>query len=209
VLPHTAYGTPLPHAPAPARDAGTAHISVVDQAGNAVALTTTINMEFGSHIVAGDTGILLNDELDDFTAAGRPDLFSLSGGSANLPAPGKRPVSSMSPTIVLGDDGVEMVVGAAGGPRIISATLQLLLGSLLLGRTAQAAMIAPRIHHQWEPDILYYEPALAPAIVRALGRKGHRTEPRIDVGKANLILRGKGGLDAAADPRSGGTAASF
>ncbi|MBN2574849.1 MAG: gamma-glutamyltransferase [Deltaproteobacteria bacterium] len=208
LLPHEAYGTPLPRRTAPARDAGTAHVSVVDRAGNAVALTTTINLEFGSRIVAGDTGILLNDELDDFAQApGRPDLFALAGGAANRPAPGKRPLSSMSPTIVLGENGVELVAGAAGGPRIISATLQLLLDSLLLGRTAQEAMAAPRVHHQWEPDVLYHEPDLPAALVRALRAKGHHTEPRADIAKANMIVRTKSGLDAAADPRSGGAPA--
>jgi gamma-glutamyltranspeptidase/glutathione hydrolase len=210
VLPHEAYGTPFPRNTAPARDAGTAHLSVVDQEGNAVALTTTVNLEFGAHVVAGDTGILLNDELDDFTPApGRSDVFSLPGAAANVPEPGKRPVSSMSPTIVVGEHGVEMVVGAAGGPRIISATLQLLLDHLLLGMTAKQAMEAPRIHHQWEPDVLYYEAALPSALVRALDSKRHQTKSRPDVGKANLILRAEAGLEAAADPRSGGAAAGF
>jgi gamma-glutamyltranspeptidase / glutathione hydrolase len=210
VLPHEAYGTPLPRPVAPARDAGTAHVSVVDKDGNAVALTTTVNLEFGARIVAGDTGILLNDELDDFAPApGRPDVFSLSGGAANQPAPGKRPLSSMSPTIVLGDDGVELVVGAAGGPRIVSATLQIVLARLLLDATAQAAVAAPRIHHQWEPDVLLHEPAVSPALLRALRAKGYRTQPRDEIGKANLIVRTKSGLDAAADPRSGGAVAGY
>jgi gamma-glutamyltranspeptidase / glutathione hydrolase len=210
VLPHEAYGTPLPRTPAPARDAGTAHVSVVDQAGNAVALTTTVNLEFGSRIVAGNTGILLNDELDDFTVApGRPDVFSLTGSAANQPAPGKRPVSSMSPAIVLGENGVELVLGAAGGPRIISATLQLLLDVLLLGKTVREAMETPRVHHQWEPDVLFFEPDLPAETARTLEKKGHHLEARQDVGKANLIVRTRSGLDAAADPRCGGAAAGF
>jgi len=210
VLPHDAYGTPSRQFTKPARDAGTAHVSVVDKAGNAVALTTTINLEFGARVVAGKTGIVLNDEMDDFTQApDKPDLFSLSGGSANLPAAGKRPVSSMSPTIVLGQHGVELVTGAAGGPRIVSATLQLLLDVLLFGRDARQAMEAPRIHHQWEPDILTYEPGLPADTVRALGEKGHRTQSRPDVGKANIILRSPAGLDVAADPRSGGAPAGY
>ena len=208
VLPHEAYGTPLPVPTAPARDKGTAHVSVVDRAGNAVALTTTVNLEFGSRIVA--RGILLNDELDDFTPApGQPDVFGLSGGPANQPAPGKRPVSSMTPTIVLGEQGVELVAGAAGGPRIVSATLQILLDVLLLGRTAQQAVDAPRIHHQWEPDVLYYEPGLSDETRRALAEKGHRLEPRADLGKANVIVRSRTGLDLAADPRSGGATAGY
>ena len=208
VLGHHDYGTLDQPAGGPARDAGTAHISVVDKAGNAVALTTTINLEFGSRIVA--RGIVLNDEMDDFNVSpDRPDVFSLSGGDANRPGPGKRPVSSMSPTIVVGDRGVEMVVGAAGGPRIISATMQLLLDVLVFGLDARQAMTLPRIHHQWEPDILYYEPDSLDATVRALENKGHRTQSRADLGKANLILRSPLGLDVAADPRSGGQPAGY
>ena len=208
VLGHDRYGAAAPQAAAPARDAGTAHISVVDRHGNAVALTTTVNLEFGARIVAGETGILLNDELDDFAAApGRPDVFSLPGGAANRPAPGKRPLSSMSPTIVLGERGVELVTGAAGGPRIVSATLQVLLEVLYFGRSAQQAIAAPRIHHQWEPDVLWVEPGIPAETVRALEQKGHHVEPRADIAKANLILRGPSGLDAAADPRAGGAPA--
>jgi gamma-glutamyltranspeptidase/glutathione hydrolase len=210
VRPHASYGTPAP-APTPAaRDAGTAHVSVVDKAGNAVSLTTTINLEFGAGVVAGETGIVLNDELDDFTPApGLADVFALSGGAANRPAPGKRPVSSMTPTIVIGDNGVEMVVGAAGGPRIVSATLQILIDVLSFGRSAHEAIDAPRIHDQWEPDVLYYEPGLDAGVVRALGGRGHHTESRLDIGKANAIVRSRGGLDAAADPRSGGKPAGY
>jgi gamma-glutamyltranspeptidase / glutathione hydrolase len=208
VLAHESYGTPSSRPAGAARDAGTAHVSVVDKAGNAVALTTTINLEFGAGIVAGATGVLLNDELDDFTAApGQPDVFALSGGAANRPAPGKRPLSSMSPTIVLGEHGVELVAGAAGGPRIVSATLQILLDVLLFGRSAHQAVEAPRIHHQWEPDVLFHEPGLPAEVVRALAQKGHRTQERTDIGKANAIRRTPKGLDAAADPRSGGAPA--
>ncbi len=210
VLAHDAYGTPSPRPPAPACDGGTAHVSVVDQAGNAVALTTTVNLEFGAGIVAGETGVVLNDELDDFTAwPGRPDVFTLSGGEANQPAGGKRPLSSMSPTIVLDKRGVELVAGAAGGPRIVSATLQILLDVLLFGRSAEQAVAAPRIHHQWEPDVLYHEPALPAAVVRALEKKGQRPEPRADVGKANVIVRTRAGLEAASDTRSGGKPAGY
>ena len=208
VIAHEAYGTPLPRPTEPARDAGTAHVSVVDEDGNAVALTCTINLEFGAGIVAGSTGVVLNDELDDFTAApGQPDVFALSGGAANQPAPDKRPLSSMSPTIVLGEHGVELALGAAGGPRIVSATLQILLDVLLFGRNAEQAVAAPRIHHQWEPDVLFHEPGVPPDVVRALAEKGHRVEARPDIGKANAIVLTPSGLDAAADPRSGGAPA--
>jgi gamma-glutamyltranspeptidase / glutathione hydrolase len=210
VLPHEAYGTRTPAPTQPARDAGTAHISVIDKHGNAVALTTTINLSFGSRIVAGDTGILLNDELDDFTASpGQHDVFAIAGSAANFPAPGKRPLSSMAPTIVVGKNGVELVAGAAGGPRIASTTLQILLDVLVWGLDAGPAIAAPRIHHQWEPDVLSHEPALTAETVRALENKGHRCEAVPDLGKANAIVRTRKGLSAAADPRSGGAAAGY
>jgi gamma-glutamyltranspeptidase/glutathione hydrolase len=235
VLAHDAYGTPAKAPTKSAHDGGTAHVSVVDKAGNAVALTTTINLEFGARIVAA--GVVLNDQMDDFTPAPelcgqppsfarrgpsqegmetlpgfpcqRPDVFSLAGSDANRPEPGKRPVSSMSPTIVLGDRGVELVAGAAGGPRIVSATLQILLDVLVFGLDARHAITTPRIHHQWEPDILYYEPGVSAETVRALENKGQHPKPRLDVGKANLILRSPSGLDVAADPRSGGEPAGY
>jgi len=208
VLAHDAYGTAAKRPTEAARDGGTAHVSVVDQSGNAVALTTTINLEFGARIVAG--GIVLNDQMDDFTPCQRqPDVFSLTGSDANRPAPGKRPVSSMSPTIVLGDRGVELVTGAAGGPRIVSATLQILMGVLVFGLDARQAVAAPRIHHQWEPDILYFEPDIPGETVRALESRGQRPKLRLDLGKANAIVRSRAGLDAATDRRSGGEPAGY
>jgi gamma-glutamyltranspeptidase/glutathione hydrolase len=204
------YGSAEPSAPAPARDAGTAHISVVDSEGNAVALTTTINLEFGAHLVAGGTGVLLNNEMDDFSLApGVPDAFGLVAGGGNLLAPGKRPLSSMSPTIVVGDHGVEMVLGAAGGPMIISSTIQVLLDALLFGMDVKAAEAAPRVHHQWSPDVLRYEPALPASVVEALRAKGHHPEARDKIGKVNVVVRTKAGLEAAGEPRSGGGPAGY
>jgi gamma-glutamyltranspeptidase/glutathione hydrolase len=204
------YGTALPSAAAPARDAGTAHISVVDSEGNAVALTTTINLEFGAHLLAGRTGVLLNDEMDDFSLTpGVPDAFGLVAGGANQLAPGKRPLSSMSPTIVVGDRGVEMVLGAAGGPTIVSSTIQVLLDALLFGMDAQAAVAAPRVHHQWSPDVLRYEPGMPAAVVEALRAKGHQVETRDKIGKVNVVLRTKAGITGAAEPRSGGVPVGY
>ncbi|HEX7597183.1 MAG TPA: gamma-glutamyltransferase, partial [Polyangia bacterium] len=204
------YGMGAPTAAAPARDAGTAHISVVDAEGNAVALTTTINLEFGAHLVAGRTGILLNNEMDDFSLApGQPDAFGLVGGGQNGLAPGKRPLSCMSPTIVVGDDGVELVLGAAGGPTIISSTLQVLLDTLLFGLDAQAAENAPRLHHQWSPDVLRYEPGFPQAVVESLRAKGHQMVSRDKIGKLNLVIRRRAGLFAAPEPRSGGAPAGY
>jgi gamma-glutamyltranspeptidase/glutathione hydrolase len=204
------YGTTAPTVTTPAHDAGTAHISVVDREGNAVALTTTINLEFGAHLLAGNTGVLLNDEMDDFSLApGVPDAFGLVAGDGNRLAPGKRPLSSMSPTIVVGDDGVEMVLGAAGGPTIISSTIQVLLDALLFGMDAQAAQTAPRVHHQWSPDVLQYEPGLPVSTVELLRAKGHHVEARDKIGKVNVVVRNKSGLSGAGEPRSGGAPAGY
>ena len=204
------YGTPEPSPTAPAHDAGTAHISVVDSEGNAVALTTTINLEFGAHLVAGRTGVLLNNEMDDFSLTpGLPDAFGLVAGGGNLLAPGKRPLSSMSPTIVVGDDGVEMVLGAAGGPMIISSTIQVLLDTLLFGMKVETAEAAPRIHHQWSPDVLRYEPSLPVSVVDSLRAKGHHLEIRDKIGKVNVVVRSRAGLAGAGEPRSGGAPAGY
>jgi gamma-glutamyltranspeptidase/glutathione hydrolase len=200
-------GSPSQRPAAPARDAGTAHISVVDAEGNAVALTTTINLEFGAHLMGGKTGIVLNDEMDDFATSPKPDAFGLQTGAANAVAPNKRPLSSMSPTIAVGDQGVEVVVGAAGGPTIISSTLQVLLDVLVFHMPAQAAVNAPRIHHQWMPAILNYEPACPASTVDILRGKGHQVVARKKIGKVNLIVRSPAGLDAAAEPRSRGAPA--
>ena len=204
------YGTAAPPAATPPRDAGTAHISVVDSEGNAVALTTTINLEFGAHLLAGRTGILLNDEMDDFSLApGVPDAFGLLAGDANRLVPGKRPLSSMSPTIVVGDDGVEMVLGAAGGPTIISSTIQVLLDAMLFGMNASAAQATARVHHQWSPDVLQFEPEMPAPAVDALRAKGHHVESRDKIGKVNIVIRSKAGLEAAGEPRSGGMPAGY
>jgi gamma-glutamyltranspeptidase/glutathione hydrolase len=204
-LPSEDYGMPGRPAGTPARDAGTAHLSVIDAEGNAVALTTTINLEFGARLVAGSTGILLNNEMDDFVLSeGQPDAFGLVGGRPNLLAAGKRPLSSMTPTIVVGDNGVEMVLGAAGGPTIVSSTLQVLLDVLVFGMDAAHAEQAPRLHHQWKPDVLRHESGFPAQALDVLRAKGHRITARDPIGKVNLIVRHRTGLTAAPEPRSGG-----
>src|SRR3569623_1363396 len=152
VLPADKYGTP--DAPADQhRDAGTTHLSVVDAEGNAVALTTTVNLGFGAHLVAGDTGIVLNDQMDAFARQpGVPNGFGLIGSAQNAAAPRKRPLSSMTPLIALDDKGVKLVAGAAGGPTIITATLQAFLNVVDFAMDAPAAIAAPRIHDQWFPE---------------------------------------------------------
>src|SRR5699024_5906939 len=136
----------------------TTNYSVIDKWGNAVAVTTTLNGGYGSNVVVGGAGFFLNNEMDDFTAKpGVPNMFGLIQGKVNAIEPGKRMLSSMSPTIVTENGDVRMVLGAAGGPRIITAVFQMFLNGYL-GMNAQEAVSAPRFHHQWMPDILYYEP---------------------------------------------------
>lgn len=210
VLPLERYG--LAGSPdAPARGGGTAHLSVIDEAGNAVSLTTTVNLTFGAHLLAGETGIVLNDEMDDFAMAPTSaNAFGLFGGAANAPQPGKRPLSSMSPTIVLEEGRPRVVVGGAGGPRIISSTLQVLLAVLDFGLNAQAASAAPRIHHQWRPDDLLHEPEIPRDVLDALARRGHHVVPwRPAPARVNVVVRTPGGLEAAAEYRSNGAPAGY
>jgi gamma-glutamyltranspeptidase / glutathione hydrolase len=163
--------------PPPAREGeSTTHLSVVDRHGNAVAFTTTINAYFGARVVAGDTGFFLNDEMDDFAVKpGTPNLFGLVQGEANAVAPGKRPLSSMAPTIVVHDDAPFLVLGSPGGPRIITAVLEGILNVVDHGMDVQQAVDAPRIHHQWLPDVLVVEPfALSPDTRRLLEGMGYK-----------------------------------
>jgi gamma-glutamyltranspeptidase/glutathione hydrolase len=139
--------------------ATTTHYSVVDRFGNAVAVTFTINDDFGAKVIAGDTGFFLNDEMDDFTSKpGSPNMFGLVQGKANAIAPGKRPLSSMTPTILLKDGKPVLILGTPGGARIITTVLQIIVNVIDYGMDLQAAVDAPRIHHQWLPDTLAGEP---------------------------------------------------
>jgi gamma-glutamyltranspeptidase/glutathione hydrolase len=187
---------------------GTSHLSVIDEDGNAVACTTSINTAFGSHVIAGGTGILLNNTMDDFsTAPGVANVYGLVGSEANAVAPGKRPLSSMTPTIVIREGEAVTVAGGSGGPFIISGTLQALLGVLAFGQDAEAAVNAPRLHHQWVPNALLLEPEFPELTHLALRRRGHRTAEASPIGAVQLIRRqADGRLDGAADPRKGGAA---
>ncbi len=204
VHPPDYYGTPnlLPN------DSGTSHVSVVDPYGGAVALTETINLEFGSLVGVDAYGFVLNNEMDDFTTiSGKPNAFGLVQSDRNLPAPGKRPLSSMSPTIVLDADGrVFAVAGASGGPRIITGTLQVLLNTLA-GMDAIPAVAVPRLHHQWLPDVLFAEQGLMPLLSRRASHGDwNELKPIRDVGNVQLIRRDERGRgwQAASDPRKGG-----
>ena len=156
----------------------TTHFSTADAAGNWVACTATINTSFGSKVVIPGTGVVMNDEMDDFSVQpGVPNYFGLIGAEANAVAPGKRPLSSMSPTIVFKDGQPIIALGAAGGPKIISAVLQELVDMLDLGLTPPQALAAPRIHQQWSPDELWVEKALPANLQAALTQRGHKLKP--------------------------------
>jgi gamma-glutamyltranspeptidase/glutathione hydrolase len=191
-----------PAVPPPTEKAETTHFSVLDAAGNAVAITTTINGAFGAGVEAPGTGFLLNNEMDDFTAkADAPNMFGLVQGAANAIAPGKRPLSSMAPSIVLKDGALRMVVGSPGGPRIITATLETILNVIEYGMNAQQAVDAPRLHHQWQPDVLFAEPfALSPDSRALLERMGYRIQEQRPWGAVALIAAADAGKEPAGAP---------
>jgi gamma-glutamyltranspeptidase/glutathione hydrolase len=195
--------------PVPAEGANTTHYSVIDAAGNAVANTYTLNLSFGVGLVADGTGILLNDELDDFAAKpGTPNAFGLTGGAANAPGPGKRPLSSMTPTIVLKNGKPYLVTGTPGGSRIITMVLQVILNVVDFRMDVAGAVAAPRIHHQWLPDEVEAEQAVSAEAVRGLEALGHTVLRRPNWGSANSIMVTPDGLAGAADPRSRGALAA-
>jgi len=201
-LPPARYGSTPDH--------GTTHLSVIDDAGMAVGCTTTINTAFGAMLVAGDTGVLLNNEMDDFAIApGVPNAFGLVGGEANAVAAGKRPLSSMAPVIARAGGRPRLVAGGSGGPLIVSATLQTVLGMIDFRLDAAAAVAAPRIHHQWAPAALGAEKGLDPATLAALGRLGHSVRPLPFAGAVQVVAERDGHFEAVADPRKGGGTASW
>jgi gamma-glutamyltranspeptidase/glutathione hydrolase len=191
-------------------DAGTSHFSVLDAAGNAVACTETINTTYGSLVVEPRFGIVLNNEMDDFTARpGEPNAFGLIQSEKNAVAPGKKPLSSMTPTILVREGRAELAVGASGGPRIISGTLQVLLNVTRFGMGVEEAVSRPRFHHQWQPDVLSLEQPLLEALSGALSERGHRVERTSGVGVVQAAQRGVAGLRGASDPRKGGRPAGW
>ncbi|AKD05846.1 gamma-glutamyltranspeptidase [Pontibacter korlensis] len=190
----------------------TTHFSIVDPAGNAVSTTTTLNGAYGSKVVVEGAGFLLNNEMDDFSAKpGVPNMFGLVGGKANAIAPGKRMLSSMTPTILEKEGKLYMVVGTPGGSTIITSVFQTIVNVLEHDMTMQQAVAAPRFHHQWLPDEIQHEPNAIPADVRAiLESKGYKLEQRNPYGRVNAILiLPNGKLEAGADPRGDDAAAGF
>jgi gamma-glutamyltranspeptidase/glutathione hydrolase len=184
----------------------TTHLTTADKAGNWVAITNTVNTDFGSCVVIPETGVFLNNQMDDFSISpGTPNAFGLIGAEANSIAPGKRPLSSMSPTIVLNENDVpRLTCGAAGGPRIINAVLQCIVGVLDLGLSMEEAIAAPRIHHQWNPDQLVMEPAWNPSVIDSVTGRGHCLSIPFRIAIAQGIEQTEPGKFASAsDPRIG------
>ena len=194
--------------PAPYESDQTTHFSVVDADGNAVANTYTLNLSFGVGLVADGTGVLLNDELDDFAAKpGVPNAFGLTGGKANAPGPRKRPLSSMTPTMMFKDGKLELVTGSPGGSTIITTVLQLILDQVDFKLNIAAATEMPRVHDQLLPDKLFIEPGLNPDTQRLLQAMGYTLLPHDAWGSAESIALADGLLAGAADPRQRGTLA--
>ena len=201
-----------PGKPAGREGTETTHYSIIDAAGNAVAVTYTLNNSYGSGVTVPGLGFLLNDEMDDFTSKpNAPNLFGLIQGEANAIQPGKRPLSAMTPTIVVRDGKPFLVLGAPGGPRIVTAVLQVLLNVIDFRMNIQDAVDAPRFHHQWKPDTLYLEQGISPDTVALLEDMGHQVDysPGVVLARINAILSDGGWLQGAADTRWVGKAAGY
>ncbi|MDG2303105.1 MAG: gamma-glutamyltransferase [Candidatus Binatia bacterium] len=202
------YGTTRTagRAGAPPDDAGTGHISVIAPDGSAAAATTTINTAFGALLGARGSGVTLNNELDDFSFPA-PNYWGVAPGKTNHIAPRKRPTSSMTPTIAVQDGKAVVAVGASGGPLIISATLEVLTNVLDFGLPPEAAVAAPRIHHQWQPQMLLIEPGIGPADRKTLETLGHEIREIPGVAAVSLATAfPANGPAGAGDPRKGGAA---
>jgi gamma-glutamyltranspeptidase/glutathione hydrolase len=194
--------------PAPPEGDNTTHFSVIDSEGNAVANTYTLNWSYGLGMVAAGTGILLNNELDDFAAKPMaPNVYGLVGTDTNAPGPGKRPLSSMTPTIVLKDGKPFLITGSPGGSRIITTVLQIVTNVIDRGMTLSQSVSAPRLHHQWLPDEVVAEPGVTPDLIQALQSRGHRVFVGRNATSANSIAVTADGYAGVADTRTRGALA--
>lgn len=214
--PHRTRPVPLHGVPPRAKEnvfgKHTTHIAAADSQGYWVAITATVNTAFGSKVIVPGTGIVLNNEMDDFSSQpGVPNAFGLVGAENNAIAPGKRPLSCMSPTIVLNAEGEPVLtVGAAGGPKIITQVLQTLIRNLDLREALPAAVAAPRIHHQWHPDHVLAEEAVPEKIIEGLKQRGHKIESIDSSGVTQAVgLDAHGKLIGVHDPRVPGKAGSI
>ncbi|GLS46412.1 gamma-glutamyltransferase [Methylobacterium brachythecii] len=194
--------------PLPFEHDQTTHFSVVDAQGNAVANTYTLNFSYGIGLVAEGTGVLLNNEMDDFSAkTGALNAYGLVGGQANAVAPGARPLSSMTPTMVFRGGKLFLVTGSPGGSRIISTVLQVIVNVLDFRMNLAEAVAAPRIHHQWQPDVLMVEEGISPDTVSLLTQQGYKVKVGAPSGSANSVIFDEGLLAGASDQRQRGTLA--
>ncbi len=189
----------------------TTHYSIVDKDGNCVAVTYTLNGSYGSGVTVPGLGILLNNEMDDFSVKpGVPNMYGAVGGEANAIQPRKRPLSSMAPTIVLKDGKPYLILGTPGGTRILTSVMQVIQNVIDFKMNVQDAVNFPRFHHQWRPDKLYMEPQFSPDTKRLLEKKGHTVEPAANICEVMAILfEATGWLAGAADPRVEGKAAGY
>jgi gamma-glutamyltranspeptidase / glutathione hydrolase len=204
----------LHHTPEPnvteAHDHGTSNFCVVDQAGNVVDVTTTINTIFGAKRMIPDLGLILNDEMDDFAIApGVPNAFKLVQAEANAVAPGKRPLSSMSPLIATRNGKPALVEGGSGGPTIITGVVQVALDALDFRMDAQAAVSAPRIHHQATPTTVFVEKAISDDAIKALAKMGYQLKIVPELGAVSAIRIMPNDLQGGFDPRKGGAAVGY
>ncbi len=199
-----------PGKPAGYESGETTHYSIVDAEGNAVAVTYTLNNGFGNAVTAAKLGFLLNDEMDDFAAKpGEPNLFGLVQGEANAIQPRKTPLSSMTPTMVLRDGKLYLVVGSPGGPTIINTVLEVIVNVIDFGMNVADAVDAPRFHHQWMPDVLRLERGFSPDTVALLKARGHEIQFEDGQGEVAAIMAKDGWLEGDADPRTEGTAKGY
>ncbi|KZM50979.1 gamma-glutamyltransferase [Labrenzia sp. OB1] len=191
-----------PDNPLPYESNETTHFSVVDKDGNAVSNTYTLNFSYGVGMMADGTGVLLNNELDDFSAKpGVPNAYGLIGGTANAIEAGKRPLSSMSPTLVFRDGEFFLATGSPGGSRIITTTLQIILNVIDHKMNIAEATAAPRIHHQWLPDEIRIEEGISPDTIELLEKRGHKIEVRNAMGSTQSVMKADGVLAGSSDPR--------
>lgn len=190
----------------------TTHFSVVDAEGNAVSVTTTINGGYGACVMVGGAGFILNNEMDDFSSKpGEPNKYGLIGAEANAIEPGKRMLSSMTPTIVSKDGKLFMVTGTPGGSTIITSVFQSIINVIDYGMGMQESVASPRIHHQWKPNLVFFEEgAFSPETVKELGEMGHNMQKRGGIGRLDAILvLPDGRLEGGADPRGDDSAQGF
>lgn len=202
--PTDSYGSPqLPE------DAGTSHFCIIDRWGNCVVSTETINTVLGSLAAVPAWGFILNNEMDDFAAEpGKPNAYGLIQSDRNAPEPGKRPLSSMSPTIVLRDGRPVLLIGASGGPRIITSTLNVMVNLLDYDELLQGAIVEPRVHHQWKPDEVYFDRPPPPELTAGLQRIGHTVSSKPKHGYVQAIVIDGAQRTAASDPQKGGRPAA-